>query len=498
MVQTACVIGLDISTTASKALAVGPDGQIIGLASCPHDINSPFPLWSEQDPVQWWEAVCMSVRNLIRDHDLEPANVQAIGLTGQMHGLVLLNSAGEVLRPAMLWNDGRSSRQCEHIRNTFGLERLVSLTGNDAFTGFTAPKLLWVKDHEPDIYAQIDQVLLPKDYIRYRLTGAYATDKAGAGGTLLLGLKARNWEATILNGINIPAQWLPATFEGPQVTSVLSEAGSASTGLLAGTPIVAGAGDQAAQAVGTGAIMPDRWTITLGTSGVVFAPCAEPYTDPRGSAHAFPHALPNVWHMMGVMLSAAGSLQWYRDTLATGMSFDKLLSESRAIDPGSDGLLFLPYLTGERTPHADPLAQGAFVGLTPRHTRGHMTRAVLEGVAYGLRDNFRLLQSAGLPLPNEVRISGGGAKSGLWRQIIANVLGTELTLVEVTEGAAMGAAILAGVGSGFWDSVESACDLVVSPIDIIKPGPDHDRYAACYDEFVGLYRHLRPFFAKHG
>lgn len=498
MAQTACVIGLDISTTASKALAVGPDGRIIGLASCPHDIDNPFPLWSEQDPIQWWEATCKSIRLLIRDHDLEPASVQAIGLTGQMHGLVLLNSAGEILRPAMLWNDGRSSRQCEHIRDTLGLERLVSLTGNDAFTGFTAPKLLWVRDHEPDVYSKVNQVLLPKDYIRYRLSGAYATDKAGAGGTLLLGLKARNWDATVLNGLDIPAQWLPSTFEGPEVTSVLSETGSASTGLVAGTPIVAGAGDQAAQAVGTGAIMPDRWTITLGTSGVVFAPCAAPYTDPKGSAHAFPHALPNVWHMMGVMLSAAGSLQWYRDTLASGLSFDRLLDESHTVEVGADGLLFLPYLTGERTPHADPLAQGAFVGLTPRHTRGHMTRAVLEGVAFGLRDNFKLLQNAGLPPPKEVRISGGGAKSSLWQQIIASVLETELALVEVTEGAAMGAAILAGVGSGFWDSVESACNLVVSPKGDIRPEPDSDRYSAFYDEFVALYRHLKPFFAKSG
>ena len=497
MVQAACVIGLDISTTASKALAVGPEGQVMGLASSPHDISSPFPLWNEQDPVQWWEATCRSIRNLINDIDLDPGSVRAIGLTGQMHGLVLVNAAGDVLRPAMLWNDGRSTRECDHIRNTLGLERLVSVTGNDAFTGFTAPKLLWVRNHESDVYAQVDKVLLPKDYVRYRLTGGFATDKAGAGGTLLLDLKTRTWAGAMLDAFDIPISWFPVTYEGPQVTGQLSDAGAAATGLCSGTPVVAGAGDQAAQAVGTGAITPDCWTITLGTSGVVFAPCIEPRTDPKGSAHAFPHALPGVWHMMGVMLSAAGSLQWYRDSLAPGIPFDKLLDESCVVEPGADRLLFLPYLTGERTPHADPLAQGAFVGITPRHTRGHLTRAVLEGVAFGLRDNFQLLQKAGLPPPHEVRISGGGAKSALWRQIITDVLGMELALVEVTEGAAMGAAILAGVGSGFWNSVESACNAVISPQAVVKPGSDAKRYLDHYEAFVALYRHLKPFFGGH-
>lgn len=496
MSSSACVIGLDVSTTASKVLAVSSWGQVIGLASSPHDISSPNPLWSEQNPAQWWRAICSSIQRLIAEHDLHPDAVQAIGLTGQMHGLVLLNAAGDVLRPAMLWNDGRSARQCEQIRSALGLNRLVSLTGNDAFTGFTAPKLLWVRDHEPHIYALTRQVLLPKDYIRYLLTGEFATDKAGAGGTLLLNLKARDWDDTVLSALDIPKAWLPDTHEGPEVTGRLSGAAAAATGLRVGTPVVAGAGDQAAQAVGTGAIVPDRWTVTLGTSGVIFAPCAAPYSDPNGSAHAFPHALPGVWHMMGVMLSAAGSLQWYRDTLAATMTFGELLDEARTQAPGSGGLLFLPYLTGERTPHADPLAQGAFVGLTPRHSRGHLTRAVLEGVAFGLRDNFRLLQQAGLPPPGEVRISGGGAKSTLWRQIIADILDTDLVKVEVTEGAAMGAAVLAGVGTGFWESVESACNAVVSPQDLTRPGPDAEQYSDDYDGFTALYGHLKPFFAR--
>ena len=496
--MSGCVIGLDVSTTASKALAVSLQGDILGLASSPHDVSSPAPLWSEQDPAQWWDAACRSIRSLLAENKLDPDSVRAVGLTGQMHGLVLLGKAGEVLRPAMLWNDGRATQQCELIRSTVGLNRLVTLTGNDAFTGFTAPKLLWVRDHEPSIYARARQILLPKDYIRYRLTGDYATDRAGAGGTLLLSLKERDWDDTILEALDIPKAWLPATHEGPQITGTLSNRAAVATGLNVGTPVAAGAGDQAAQAVGTGAIVPDRWTITLGTSGVVFAPCAAPYCDPQGSAHAFPHALPEVWHMMGVMLSAAGSLQWYRDTIASDRTFDVLLDEVGSIEAGSDGLLFLPYLTGERTPHADPLAQGAFVGLTPRHKRGHLTRAVLEGVALGLRDNFKLLQQAGLPLPREVRISGGGARSALWRQIIADVLGTDLVMVEITEGAAMGAAILAGVGSGCWESVESACSAIVAPQEVTHPGPEADQYADPYDAFTALYGQLKPFFARRG
>ena len=495
MSNSACVIGLDISTTASKALAVKSDGQIIGLASSPHDISNPAPLWSEQQPSHWWTAACRSIQSLIHEHRVSPDAVQAVGLTGQMHGLVLLDQAGVVLRPAMLWNDGRATRQCEYIRNTLGLKRLVSLTGNDAFTGFTAPKLLWVRDHEPQVYADIHKILLPKDYIRYRLTGEFATDKAGAGGTLLLDLKSRNWSDTLLRALDIPRDWLPNSFEGPQVTGQVSASAADATGLKAGTPVVAGAGDQAAQAVGTGAILPGRWTITLGTSGVVFAPCDAPYSDPMGRAHAFPHAVPDVWHMMGVMLCAAGSLQWYRDSMAPKMEFDELMDEAAVSQPGSNGLLFLPYLTGERTPHADPLAQGAFVGITPGHTRAHFTRAILEGVAFAFQDNFNLLQSAGLSAPTEVRISGGGAKSDLWSQIIADVLRKELVRVEVTEGAAMGAAILAGIGAGLWESVYSACDLAVSSEHTAQPGSNADKYADRYNAFAALYPHLKPFFA---
>ncbi len=485
-----CVLGIDTSTTASKALLVSDSGQVMESASRPHRLSIPRPLWSEQDPEEWWQAVAAAIRQVLDRSGLHP---EAVGLTGQMHGLVLLGDRGLILRPAMLWNDGRAFRQCDVIRSQLGVENLVALTGNNAFAGFTAPKLLWVRDAEPDVYARAAHVLLPKDYIRYRLTGVLATDKAGAGGTLLLDLKRRTWAEHLLRSLNIPLCWLPPTFEGPAVTGCVSESAAAETGLRAGTPVVAGGGDQAAQAVGVGAIEPDTWAVTLGTSGVVFAPCRHPRYDRLGRAHAFPHAIPERWHMMGVMLSAAGSLRWYHDTLAAETDYDVLLAEAGEAPPGCEGLTFLPYLTGERTPHDDPHAQGAFVGLTPRHTRAHMTRAVLEGVAFGLRDNFQLLQNAGLPAPSEVRLSGGGARSGLWRQIIADVLGVSLKAVETSEGAALGAAVLAGVGTGLWSTAQAACDVAVRTGEIAIP-----REFACgdaYDRFRSLYRCLRPYFA---
>lgn len=486
-----CVLGIDISTTASKALLVADTGDVLANASRPHSNSSPRPLWSEQDPGEWWQAVAGAIRDVLDGTGLCP---NAVGLTGQMHGLVLLGSREQVLRPAMLWNDGRSFAQCHLIRDRVGAARLVALTGNNAYAGFTAPKLLWVRSEEPSIFANIAHVLLPKDFIRYRLTEAFGTDMAGAGGTLLLDLKRRTWARDVLQGLDIPLEWLPQTHEGPEITGRVCARAAVETGLREGTPVVAGGGDQAAQAVGVGAIDPETWAVTLGTSGVVFAPCREPRYDAAGRAHAFPHAVPDRWHMMGVMLSAAGSLRWYHDTLAADMDYDALLDEAADVAPGSDGLIFLPYLTGERTPHDDPHALGAFVGLAPRHTRGHMTRSVLEGVAFGLRDNFRLLQAAGLPPPKEVRISGGGARNALWRQIIADIVGVPLASVEVSEGAALGAAALAGVGAGLWPTVQQACKTVVRTGAVTLPvGAACD---AAYERFRELYRRLRPFFAQ--
>jgi xylulokinase len=414
--------------------------------------------------------------------------VAAVGMTGQMHGLTLLDEAGEVLRPAILWNDQRTGAECDEIRARLGKANLIKITGNDALTGFTAPKILWVQQHEPDVYARIKQMLLPKDYVRYKLTGSYATDRAGGAGTLLFNLAGRDWSPEVLDALEIPAAWLPPTHEGPQITGEISVAAAEATGLKAGTPVVGGGGDQAAQAVGVGVVQPGIIALTLGTSGVIFASTDEPFIEPEGRLHAFCHAAPGRWHLMGVMLSAAGSLRWYRDTVAPGQEFESLVSAAAA-PAGSEGLLFLPYLTGERTPHPDPLARGAFVGLTVRHTQAHLTRAVLEGVAFGLRDSFELMKSAGLAGIKQVRISGGGARSGLWRQILADVLQAELVTVNTTEGAAYGAALLAGVGAGAWPTVDAACDACIKVTGSTSPQAET---MARYEPFYAQYRALYP------
>jgi xylulokinase len=481
-------LGLDISTTATKALLLSDSGEVVGLASSPHRLHAPRPQWSEQDPADWWAACQAAIDQLLTEAGVSAGDVEAIGLSGQMHGLVLLDAAGEVLRPAILWNDQRASAECDHIREVFGLEQLVAITGNDAFPGFSAPKLLWVREHEPEVYARIRQVLLPKDYVRWKLSGAFATDRAGAGGTLLLDLNSRDWSATILEGLDIPREWLPDTHEGSEITSRVSADGAASTGLREGTPIVGGGGDQAAQAVGVGAVSPDIFALTVGTSGVVFAPCDRPTTDPSGCAHAFPHAVPGQWHVMGVMLSAAGSLQWFRDTLAPDCSFEELVQEASSIPPGSEGLTFLPYLSGERTPHADPHARASFVGLTLSHSRGHMTRAVLEGVAFGLKDNLRLLAEAGLPVPRQIRASGGALKNPVWGQLLADVLEVELVTVDATEGAALGASMLAGVGVGMWQDAQAAAKACVRTGSTIRPDArTSNSYALAYERFRNLY-----------
>ena len=483
-----CILGLDVSTTASKALCIDSEGTILGIASHEHPLSSPHPLWSEQDPETWWDTMVQSIRTIVEMPSIDPKAIQAIGLTGQMHGLVLLDSHGDVIRPAMLWNDGRSGDQCDRIRAQIGHQALVSITGNDAFAGFTTPKLLWVRDHEPSCYAKVSQILLPKDYIRWQLSDVYATDRAGAGGTLLLDISTRNWAADLLRDLNIPLQWLPPTHEGTQCTGQVSHACASITGLMEGTPIFAGGGDQAAQAIGVGAMDPDTWAVTLGTSGVVFAPSDHPRVEPMGRAHAFPHAIPNTWHMMGVMLSAAGSLQWYKDTLVNDLPIQQLLKEAAEVEPGCEGLFFSPYLTGERTPHADPMARGSFIGLTSRHTRGHLTRAVLEGVGFGLKDNLQLLYQVGLPVPKRIRISGGGAQSSFWVQMLADIMGTPLEIVKATEGAAVGAALLAGTGAGIWGSMDDACDQVIS----VEGQCDLRESSVLYEGFHSKFRELYP------
>jgi xylulokinase len=489
------LIGIDASTTATKALLIDAQGEIVAVAATEYEYQTPYPLWSEQDPTLWWNGAVQSIRRVLQDSGADPAEVQGIGLTGQMHGLVLVDEAGEVLRPAILWNDGRTGKQCDEIREWLTKERLIRITGNDALTGFTAPKILWVMENEPEIFSRVYQMLLPKDYVRFKLTGEYATDKAGAAGTILFDLKERNWSSTVLAALKILPKWLPQSYEGPEITGRVSQAAAELTGLHAGTPVMAGGGDQAAGAMGVGAVQEGIVSLALGTSGVVFASSDKPFIEPEGRLHAFCHALPNKWHLMGVMLSAAGSLRWYRDTLAAGASYDELLAPAADVPAGSEGLLFLPYLTGERTPHPDPLARGAFVGLTVRHSKAHMTRAVLEGVAFGLRDSFELMRSVGLATIEQVRVSGGGARSLLWRQILANVLDAELVTVNTTEGAAYGAALLAGVGAGIWPDGEAACAAIVRVTGSTKPQLDQvETYTSAYNQYRHLYPALRPIF----
>ena len=498
----ASFLGIDVATTAAKALLIdeGMDegGRVTGVARTAYDYRTPQPRWAEQDPEQWWAGATQSIRQVLEETGTAPAAVEGLGLTGQMHGLVLLDESGSVLRPAILWNDQRTGAECDAIREALGgRKRLVARTGNDALPGFTAPKLLWVRRHEPAVYERVAHVLLPKDYLRYRLTGQYATDRAGAAGTLFLDVEQRDWSPAVLEALNVDPGWLPPTHEGTAVTGAVTGEAAGQTGLEQGTPVVAGGGDQAAGAVGVGAVEEGVVSIALGTSGVVFGSTEHPAIEPEGRLHAFCHAVPGRWHLMGVMLSAAGSLRWYRDTLAEGTAFDALLAPAAEVPAGSEGLLFLPYLSGERTPHPDPDARGAFVGLTVRHDRAHLTRAVLEGVAFGLRDNFALMREAGQTDVAEVRLSGGGAQNPLWRQILADVLGTELGTVQATEAAACGAAILAGVGTGGWPNVPAACDDLIRVGETVEPNPPKtDVYDRRYNDYRGLYPALRPFF--HG
>jgi xylulokinase len=458
------LVGLDVGTTGVKALALSEDGAVVGRAEEGYPLSTPRPGWAEQDPEDWVRAAESALRQL----GVEGARV---GLSGQMHGLVALDAQRRVLRPAILWNDQRTGAECAEIEERIGLERLLELTGNRALPGFTAPKLLWVRRHEPGIFGRIAHVLLPKDYVRLRLFDELATDAADASGTLLFDVARRRWSDAVLASLELPAEWLPPVAESPEI---------------------AGAGDQAAGAVGVGVHAPGPVSVVLGTSGVVFAPLEEFAADPHGSAHVFCHAVPGTWHAMGVMLAAAGSLGWFRGAVAPDVPYDRLDAEAAAWDPGAERLLFAPYLAGERTPHADPAARGAFVGLSLRHDRGALVRAVLEGVAYALRDSLELLRGLGCAT-DLGRVSGGGARSELWLRIVASVLGLPLQRTAVEEGAAYGAALLGGVASGVYRDVPEAVDACVRVRDEIEPNPAWQRiYADGYQRFRAVYPALRP------
>ncbi len=453
------LVGIDVGTSGVKALALTPEGEIIGRAEREYPLSIPRPGWAEQDPEDWWRATEAALADL----DVEPAS---IGFSGQMHGLVTLDERDQVLRPAILWNDQRTAAECAEIEARVGLERLIELTGNRALTGFTAPKLLWLRNHEPETYARIAHILLPKDYVRLRLTGEHGIDVADASGTLLFDVANRCWSGEVLEALELQAEWLPPAHE---------------------CTAIGAAGDQAAGALGVGVDGPGPLSVVLGTSGVVFAALPEYRPEPEARLHVFCHAVPGMWHAMGVMLSAAGSLQWLHQTLG-GPPYEDLLAEAERWEPGTEGLLFQPYLQGERTPHADPDARGAFVGLTLRHDRGALTRAVLEGVAYGLRDSLELLGEIGVEA--EVgRVSGGGARSELWLKIVASVLGLPLERTTVDEGAAYGAALLGGVREGVFADAHAAVEACVRVSDRIEPDPG---WQAVYEEGYTRYRVLYP------
>jgi len=492
----AYVVGIDASTTATKAVLVDETGAVVGIGSKAYGFDIPQPGWSEQSPELWWDGAVASIREVLALTGVRGEEIAAVGLTGQMHGLVLLDAADRILRPAILWNDQRTAHACDEIREAVGPERLIAITGNTALTGFTAPKLVWVRDHEPDVWSRIAHVLLPKDFVRLQLTGEHALDKADGAGTLLFDLDARDWSPEVLDALRIDRRWLPPTFEGPAITGVMNAAAAEATGLRAGTPVVAGGGDQAANAVGVGAVEPGVVALSLGTSGVVFATTERPLRDPTGQVHAFCHAVPGRWHLMTVMLSAAGSLRWFRDTLAPGEDFGRLVASAAGVSAGFDGLFFLPYLTGERSPHPDPLARGAFVGLSITHQQPHLTRAVIEGVAFGLRDGLDQMTATGMPAPAQIRASGGGTASPLWRQILADVLGAELATVSTTEGAAFGAATLAAVGAGWHPTVEDAAAAFVRVTPAASPGADAGRYAEAHAAYRELYPALLPIFHR--
>ena len=498
-------LGIDVGTSGTKTLAMRADGKILATATVEYPLSSPKPGWSEQDPERWWQAAIKSVRIVLKQGKIKPADVAGIGLSGQMHGSVFLDGRGQVIRPAILWNDQRTSSECAEIETRAGgRAQLIELVANPALTGFTAPKILWLRKHEPRNYERVRQVLLPKDYVRYRLTGEFATEVSDASGTLLLDVKNRCWSKSLLDLLSLDPAILPRVYESEEVSGVLTAATGKLLGLAPGTPVVGGGGDQAAGAVGNGIVKRGVISATMGTSGVVFAHSDTVQYDPQGRLHTFCHAVRGKWHMMGVILSAGGSLQWYRNQFAQDQvaaarrlkvdPYELLTKQASEAPPGSEGLFFLPYLTGERTPHADPFARGAWVGLSLRHGRAHLVRSILEGATYAMRDSLEIIKQMQVPV-KEVRLSGGGARSRFWRQMQADVYGAKSVTTNSFEGPAYGVALLAAVGTGAYGSIVEACQATIKVADMTAPNTKTRRvYDASYPEYQKLYLSLKDDF----
>jgi len=481
---------------------VDESGRVVASATEEHQpFASPQIGWAEQHPEDWWRAAGVAVRKVLRETDLRADQISCVGFSGQMHGAVMLDQSADVVRPALIWCDVRTERQCAELNQRIGAERLIQWTCNPALPNFTLTKFLWVREHEPEKWQRVRSVMLPKDYVRFRLTGERAIDVADASGTLMLDVAHRRWSSEILQAVGMDPSVLPALHESPDICGKVSATGAAATGLAAGTPVVAGAGDQAAGATGMGIVRPGAVSATIGTSGVVFAATDRPALDTKGRLHTFCHAVPGRWHVMGVTQAAGLSLRWFRDNFrcpqpSNGVDPYELLTAEAAKAPGGvDGLLWAPYLMGERTPYLDSHARAALVGLTASHTRAHVVRAILEGVAFSLQDSFTIFREMNVPVES-IRLGGGGARSALWRQIQADVYGHEVETVQAEEGAAYGAAILAGVGAQMWPSVEAACDAVVKAKDQVRPDPANVlRMTASYARYRRLYPALKQVFS---
>jgi len=491
------LLGLDIGTTGTRALLVDEGGRVVASAVSEYPLYTPQPQWAEQDPADWWQATIEATRAALARAGVSGEEVGGVGLSGQMHGVVLLDEHDEVLRPSIIWCDQRSQPQCDWITARVGAQRLIELTCNPALTGFSAPKLLWIRDNEPRTYERGRKFLLPKDYIRFKLTGEYASEVSDASGTTLFDVRQRRWSDEVLNALGVARDLLPNVYESPVVSGKVSVSAAKATGLAPGTPVVGGGGDQAAGAVGNGVVETGVLSSTIGSSGVLFAFTDEPVLDPKGRMQSFCHAVPGKWHVMGVTQGAGLSLRWFRDNFGEA---EMLVSNLTGVDPyvlldreaeqapvGCEGLLFLPYLMGERAPHLDPDAKGVFFGLTARHTRLHMIRAIFEGVAYSLRDSLEIIRGEMAIAVQQVRASGGGGRSALWRQIQADVFNTEMVTINVAEGPAYGVALLAGVGTGVWGSVEEACRATIEVVQYIPPIAEN---VAIYERFYAIYRAL--------
>ncbi|WP_169974086.1 xylulokinase [Tautonia rosea] len=495
-------LGIDIGTSGTKTLAVRESGEILASASAEYPCSYPKPGWSEQDPSLWWNATIATVREVLAKGHLKPEEISGIGLSGQMHGSVFLDEQGEVVRPALLWNDQRTGAECAEIEAIAGgREALVRMVANRALTGFTAPKLLWVRTHEPKQWDRVRTVLLPKDYIRYKLSGTFATEVSDASGTLLLDVANRKWSDELLAKLDLDRSLLPDCFESFEVSAQVSAKGAETTGLKPGTPIVGGGGDQPAGAVGNGIVRSGAVSATMGTSGVVFCHTDEPGFDPEGRLQRGCHAVPGAWHVMGVVLAAGGALQWFRNELgkaevlaAKEQGVDPyflLTDEAATVGPGAEGLFFLPYLTGERTPHFDPHARGGWIGLTVRHGRAHMIRSVMEGATYAMRDSLELIREMGAAI-TQIRVSGGGARNALWKQIQADIYGQDVCTINASEGPAFGVALLAMVGTGTYSSVAEACDATIQVVETTPVDPStKGLYDMSYPIYRGLYGDLK-------